>query len=53
MSPKLIPKFEMAQVHYDLSDEFFRLFQDPTQTLQLCVFRAGRHDPGRGAARED
>jgi cyclopropane fatty-acyl-phospholipid synthase-like methyltransferase len=38
MSPKLVPKFEMAQVHYDLSDEFFRLFQDPTQSYSCAYF---------------
>ncbi|MGH3726540.1 MAG: cyclopropane mycolic acid synthase family methyltransferase [Mycobacterium sp.] len=38
MSSKLIPKFEMAQAHYDLSDEFFRLFQDPTQTYSCAYF---------------
>ena len=28
----------MAQVHYDLSDEFFRLFQDPTQSYSCAYF---------------
>src|ERR1700746_1049217 len=28
----------MAQAHYDLSDEFFRLFQDPTQTYSCAYF---------------
>jgi cyclopropane-fatty-acyl-phospholipid synthase len=37
-SSKLVPKFEMAQAHYDLSDEFFRLFQDPTQTYSCAYF---------------
>ncbi len=40
MSPKLVPKFEMAQAHYDLSDEFFRLFQDPTQSYS-CAYSSG------------
>ncbi|MGO9651633.1 cyclopropane mycolic acid synthase family methyltransferase, partial [Mycobacterium sp.] len=31
-------KFEMAQAHYDLSDEFFRLFQDPTQSYSCAYF---------------
>ena len=38
ISSKLTPKFEMAQAHYDLSDEFFRLFQDPTQTYSCAYF---------------
>jgi len=38
ISSKLIPKFEMAQAHYDVSDEFFRLFQDPTQTYSCAYF---------------
>lgn len=37
-SSKLVPKFEMAQAHYDLSDEFFRLFQDPTQSYSCAYF---------------
>ena len=28
----------MAQAHYDLSDEFFRLFQDPTQSYSCAYF---------------
>jgi cyclopropane-fatty-acyl-phospholipid synthase len=28
----------MAQAHYDVSDEFFRLFQDPTQTYSCAYF---------------
>jgi cyclopropane-fatty-acyl-phospholipid synthase len=38
ISPKLTPKFEMAQSHYDLSDDFFRLFQDPTQSYSCAYF---------------
>ena len=38
MSSKLTPKFEMAQSHYDVSDEFFRTFQDPTQTYSCAYF---------------
>ncbi|MDT5314931.1 MAG: hypothetical protein QOE74_3951 [Mycobacterium sp.] len=26
------PQFENVQAHHDLSDEFYRLFLDPTQT---------------------
>src|SRR5271168_2257853 len=28
----------MAQAHYDLSDDFFRLFQDPTQSYSCAYF---------------
>ena len=38
ISSKLTPKFEMAQAHYDLSDDFFRLFQDPTQSYSCAYF---------------
>ena len=31
MANKLTPHFADVQAHYDLSDEFFRLFLDPTQ----------------------
>jgi cyclopropane-fatty-acyl-phospholipid synthase len=34
----LTPPFENVQAHYDLSDEFFRLFQDPTQTYSCAYF---------------
>src|SRR5579884_3681911 len=34
----LTPPFEDVQAHYDLSDEFFRLFQDPTQTYSCAWF---------------
>ncbi|MDV3126353.1 cyclopropane mycolic acid synthase family methyltransferase [Mycobacterium sp. 21AC1] len=34
----LIPRFENVQSHYDLSDEFFRLFLDPTQTYSCAYF---------------
>lgn len=32
------PKFKDVQAHYDLSDEFFRLFLDPTQTYSCAYF---------------
>jgi cyclopropane-fatty-acyl-phospholipid synthase len=35
---KLKPHFEDVQAHYDLSDEFFRLFLDPTQTYSCAYF---------------
>jgi cyclopropane-fatty-acyl-phospholipid synthase len=34
----LTPKFEDVQAHYDLSDDFFRLFLDPTQTYSCAYF---------------
>ena len=35
---KLQPRFEDVQAHYDLSNEFFRLFLDPTQTYSCAYF---------------
>ncbi|MGH3723163.1 MAG: cyclopropane mycolic acid synthase family methyltransferase [Mycobacterium sp.] len=35
---KLTPKFDDVQAHYDLSDDFFRLFLDPTQTYSCAYF---------------
>jgi cyclopropane-fatty-acyl-phospholipid synthase len=37
-APDLKPHFEDVQSHYDLSDEFFRLFLDPTQTYSCAYF---------------
>jgi cyclopropane-fatty-acyl-phospholipid synthase len=34
----LTPHFEDVQAHYDLSDEFYRLFLDPTQTYSCAYF---------------
>lgn len=34
----MTPHFEDVQTHYDLSDEFFRLFLDPTQTYSCAYF---------------
>jgi cyclopropane-fatty-acyl-phospholipid synthase len=36
--PKLTPHFENVQAHYDLSDDFFGLFLDPTQTYSCAYF---------------
>jgi cyclopropane-fatty-acyl-phospholipid synthase len=36
--PDLKPHFDDIQAHYDLSDEFFRLFLDPTQTYSCAYF---------------
>ena len=38
MAEKLTPHFADVQAHYDLSDEFFRLFLDPTQTYSCAYF---------------
>jgi cyclopropane-fatty-acyl-phospholipid synthase len=38
MPKGLKPHFEDVQAHYDLSDEFFRLFLDPTQTYSCAYF---------------
>jgi cyclopropane-fatty-acyl-phospholipid synthase len=34
----LKPRFDNVQAHYDLSDDFFRLFLDPTQTYSCAYF---------------
>ena len=36
--PPLEPEFEMVQAHYDLSDEFFALFLDPSMTYTCAYF---------------
>lgn len=38
MSKRLKPHFKDVQAHYDLSDDFFRLFLDPTQTYSCAYF---------------
>ena len=38
MPDDLTPHFDDVQAHYDLSDEFFRLFLDPTQTYSCAYF---------------
>jgi cyclopropane-fatty-acyl-phospholipid synthase len=38
MSSDLTPHFDDVQAHYDLSDAFFRLFLDPTQTYSCAYF---------------
>ncbi|WP_102144243.1 cyclopropane mycolic acid synthase family methyltransferase [Mycobacterium hubeiense] len=35
----LKPHFEDVQAHYDLSDDFYRLFLDPTQTYSCAYFQ--------------
>src|SRR5271165_3554652 len=38
MAVQLTPHFGNVQAHYDLSDDFFRLFLDPTQTYSCAYF---------------
>jgi cyclopropane-fatty-acyl-phospholipid synthase len=38
MAQELTPHFGNVQAHYDLSDDFFRLFLDPTQTYSCAYF---------------
>jgi cyclopropane-fatty-acyl-phospholipid synthase len=38
MTEKLKPHFADVQAHYDLSDNFFRLFLDPSQTYSCAYF---------------
>ncbi|WP_421846137.1 cyclopropane mycolic acid synthase MmaA2 [Mycobacterium sp.] len=38
MTNQLTPHFDDVQAHYDLSDDFFRLFLDPTQTYSCAYF---------------
>jgi cyclopropane-fatty-acyl-phospholipid synthase len=38
MADGLTPHFDEVQAHYDLSDDFFRLFLDPTQTYTCAYF---------------
>ncbi|MEV3905585.1 cyclopropane mycolic acid synthase family methyltransferase [Mycobacterium sp. NPDC050551] len=38
MTDGLTPHFEDVQAHYDLSDDFFRLFLDPTRTYSCAYF---------------
>jgi cyclopropane-fatty-acyl-phospholipid synthase len=37
-SQSLRPRFEQVQAHYDLSDDFFALFLDPTRTYTCAYF---------------
>jgi cyclopropane-fatty-acyl-phospholipid synthase len=38
MSTNLTPHFDDVQAHYDLSDDFYRLFLDPSQTYSCAYF---------------
>jgi cyclopropane-fatty-acyl-phospholipid synthase len=37
-SPKLRPAYEDVQAHYDISNDFFGLFQDPTRTYSCAYY---------------
>ena len=37
-TPDLEPHFEDVQAHYDLSNEFFSLFLDPTRTYSCAYY---------------
>jgi cyclopropane-fatty-acyl-phospholipid synthase len=45
MAEELTPHFEDVQAHYDLSDDFFRLFLDPTMTYSCAYFDRQRDIP--------
>src|SRR5579875_3919537 len=45
---QLRPYFEDVQAHYDLSDDFFGLFQDPSRTYSCAFFE--REDMTLGEA---
>jgi cyclopropane-fatty-acyl-phospholipid synthase len=47
-SIKMRPYFEDVQAHYDMSDEFFGLFQDPSRTYSCAFFE--REDMTLGEA---
>ncbi len=38
MAEQLTPQFEHVQQHYDLSDDFYRRFLDPTLTYSCAYF---------------
>lgn len=38
MAKNLKPRFTDVQAHYDLSDDFFRIFLDPTRTYSCAYF---------------
>jgi cyclopropane-fatty-acyl-phospholipid synthase len=37
-STKMRPAFEDIQAHYDISNDFFGLFQDPSRTYSCAFF---------------
>jgi len=42
MANQLTPHFADVQAHYDLSDDFYRLFLDPTQTYTVAHTSSAR-----------
>ena len=38
-SSDMRPHFEEIQAHYDISDDFFGLFQDPSRTYSCAFFQ--------------
>src|SRR3979490_1000509 len=38
-SVKMRPHFAEVQAHYDISDDFFGLFQDPSRTYSCAFFQ--------------
>ena len=38
LSVQLTSQFENVQAHYDLSDDYYRLFLAPTQTYSCAYF---------------
>jgi cyclopropane-fatty-acyl-phospholipid synthase len=42
MAEELKPHFDDVQAHYDLSDDFFKLFLDPTMTYSCAYFDRSR-----------
>ena len=41
-SETLTVDFQSVQAHYDLSDEFFKLYLDPTMTYPCAYFPTGK-----------
>ncbi len=41
-STQLRPAYEDVQAHYDLSNDFFALFQDPSRTYSCAFFSSAR-----------
>ena len=39
MTEKLKPFFDEVQAHYDLSEDFYELFLDPTRTYSCAYFK--------------
>jgi cyclopropane-fatty-acyl-phospholipid synthase len=50
-SQKLRPAYEDVQAHYDLSNDFFGLFQDPTRTYSCAFYERERLRSPRSTSR--